>query len=287
MFATSGQLDHRPSALDAEVEHDSDSRWDTFPYWAVMLVLLVAWLGWLTLFSDRYEVAWERISAGIWLTIQITLYSFALSVALGLVLGLGRITAADPSSAWIVRVLALLYRNISRTYIEFIRGVPILPLIFFLALVIIPDISAALGRANTVDTLWRGILALAIIYGAYLAEVFRGGVQSVPSGQMEAGRSLGLSRFGALRYVVLPQAMRAIIPPLGNDFIAILKDSSLLSVLAVGEVTLRARQYSAGSFRFRESYIVLVFVYVTLVLGLSFLLGRLEAHLTRDRRGER
>jgi His/Glu/Gln/Arg/opine family amino acid ABC transporter permease subunit len=286
MVAPQAQRD-RTLREQPEMVLDSDSRWETFPYWAVMLALLVAWFGWLALFNDKYDVAWDRISAGIWLTIQITLYSFALSLALGLVLGLGRITAADPSSAWIVRALALTYRNVSRTYIEFIRGVPILPLIFFLALVIIPDVSEALGQANSVDYLWRGILALAIIYGAYLAEVFRGGVQSVPSGQMEAGRSLGLSRFGTLRYVVLPQAMRAIIPPLGNDFIAILKDSSLLSVLAVGEVTLRARQYSAGSFRFRESYIVLVFIYVTLVLSLSFLLSRVEARMTRDRQGER
>ncbi|MCP4085551.1 MAG: amino acid ABC transporter permease, partial [Actinomycetia bacterium] len=134
---------------------------------------------------------------------------------------------------------------------------------------------------------WRGILALSIIYGAYIAEVFRGGVQSIPRGQMEAGRSLGLSRFSTMRYVVLPQAMRAIIPPLGNDFIAILKDSSLLSVLAVGEITYNARQYASGSFRFRESYIVLIFIYVSLVLTLSFLLTRLEARMTRDRQGER
>jgi polar amino acid transport system permease protein len=221
------------------------------------------------------------------LTVQITLYAFALSLALGLILGLGRISQADPSSHWLIRVLALTYRNVSRTYIEFIRGVPMLPLIFFLALVIIPDISKATGHANSVDNKWRGILALAVIYGAYLAEVFRGGVQSVPRGQMEAGRSLGLSQFGTLRSVILPQAMRAIIPPLGNDFIAILKDSSLLSVLAIGEVTYRARLYGAGSFRYRESYVVLVFIYVTLVLALSFLLNRLEARLTRDRQGER
>ena len=173
-------------------------------------------------------------------------------------------------------------------YIEFIRGVPILPLIFFLALVIIPDVTDWLGVSRqTVDEFWRGVIALSIIYGAYIAEVIRGGVQSVPRGQFEAGRAVGMSRLKTMRYVVLPQAMRAIIPPLGNDFIAILKDSSLLSVLAVAEVTRLARQYSSGSFKFRESYVVLVFIYVTLVLVLSFLLTKLEERMTRDRVGER
>jgi len=266
---------------------DADSKWENFPYWVVLLGLLVAWFGYLALFDDNYAVAWERVREGIWLTIQITLWAFALSLALGLVLGLGRITDLDQNTHWSIRALAVVYRNVSRTYIEFIRGVPILPLIFFLALVIIPDLSDAVGKPNSVDNKWRGILALAIIYGAYIAEVFRGGIQSVPKGQMEAGRSLGLSRLGTLRFVVLPQAMRAIIPPLGNDFIAILKDSSLLSVLAIGEITLRARQYSAGSFKFREGYVVLIFIYVTLVLALSFLLNQLEARMTRDRQGER
>ena len=267
---------------------DEESRWETFPYWIFLLAAIVGWLGYLTLFNENYEIAWERISEGLWLTIKITLYAFVLSLTLGVVLGLGRIAEVDPNKAVALRGAAVLYRNVSRTYIEFIRGVPILPLIFFLALVIIPDVTDWLGVSRqTVDEFWRGVIALSIIYGAYIAEVIRGGVQSVPRGQFEAGRAVGMSRLKTMRYVVLPQAMRAIIPPLGNDFIAILKDSSLLSVLAVAEVTRLARQYSSGSFKFRESYVVLVFIYVTLVLVLSFLLTKLEERMTRDRVGER
>lgn len=255
----------------ADAGPEESSRWETFPYWAVLLGLIVIWFGWLSLFEDQYRDAWDHIWVGIGFTIRATVLAFAISLALGLVLALGRISSS------------VVLRNLARTYIEFIRGVPILPLIFFLALVIVPDVASWLGIDNRdVSTEWRGVIALSIIYGAYIAEVFRGGVQSVPRGQMEAGLSLGMSRPKALRLVILPQAMRAVIPPLGNDFIAILKDSSLLSVLAVGEVTLRARQYAAGSFRFRESYVVLVFIYVTLVLGLSFLLSRLERRLRRD-----
>ncbi len=267
---------------------DEESRWETFPYWIFLLAAIVGWLGYLTLFNENYEIAWERISEGLWLTIKITLYAFVLSLTLGVILGLGRIAEVDPNKAVALRGAAVLYRNVSRTYIEFIRGVPILPLIFFLALVIIPDVTDWLGVSRqTVDEFWRGVIALSIIYGAYIAEVIRGGVQSVPRGQFEAGRAVGMSRLKTMRYVVLPQAMRAIIPPLGNDFIAILKDSSLLSVLAVAEVTRLARQYSSGSFKFRESYVVLVFIYVTLVLVLSFLLTKLEERMTRDRVGER
>ena len=255
----------------ADAGPEKSSRWETFPYWAVLLAIIVVWFGWLSLFEDQYRDAWDHIWVGIGFTIRATVLAFAISLALGLVLALGRISNS------------VVLRNLARTYIEFIRGVPILPLIFFLALVIVPDVAGWLGIDNRdVSTEWRGVIALSIIYGAYIAEVFRGGVQSVPRGQMEAGLSLGMSRPKALRLVILPQAMRAVIPPLGNDFIAILKDSSLLSVLAVGEVTLRARQYAAGSFRFRESYVVLVFIYVTLVLGLSFLLSRLERRLRRD-----
>jgi ABC-type amino acid transport system permease subunit len=133
----------------------------------------------------------------------------------------------------------------------------------------------------------RATVTLAFIYGAYMAEIFRGGIQSIAIGQVEAGRSLGLSRRQTMNSIVLPQAMRAIIPPLGNDFIAILKDTSLLSVLGVLEVTQRARQFSASTFKFREGYFVLAFIYLILTLGLSLLLGVLERRMTRDDRGVR
>ena len=133
----------------------------------------------------------------------------------------------------------------------------------------------------------RATVTLAFIYGAYMAEIFRGGIQSIAIGQVEAGRSLGLSRRQTMNSIVLPQAMRAIIPPLGNDFIAILKDTSLLSVLGDLEVTQRARQFSASTFKFREGYFVLAFIYLILSLGLSLLLGVLERRMTRDDRNVR
>ena len=102
-----------------------------------------------------------------------------------------------------------------------------------------------------------------------MAEIFRAGIESIPTGQMEAARSLGMTRFQAMRNIILPQAIRNILPALGNDFIAMLKDSSLLSVLAVDEITYKARLYAGSSFRFRETYLVLTVLYLTMTLALS------------------
>ncbi|HEC09317.1 MAG TPA: amino acid ABC transporter permease [Acidimicrobiales bacterium] len=249
--------------------------WDTFPWWAVLIGLIIAWMGQKVLFSDDYAVAWERISPGVWLTIKTTLYSFGLAFVLGLITGLGRISRF------------FVFRNLARTYVEFIRGIPMLVLIFTIALVVVPQVSESLGRENSVSPEWRAIIALALIYGGYMAEIFRGGIQAIPKGQMEAGRSLGMSRGQTMKSIILPQAMRIIIPPLGNDFIAILKDTSLLSVLGILEVTQLARQYASSTFKFREGYLVTSFIYLLLTVALSLMLAGFEYWINRDRRGER
>jgi polar amino acid transport system permease protein len=178
-------------------------------------------------------------------------------------------------------------RNLARSYVEFIRGIPILVLIFTFALVIVPMVFEWFGSENKLSSEWRAIAALSLIYGGYIAEIFRAGIQAVDKGQVEAGRSLGLSRRQTTRSIVLPQAIRSVIPPLGNDFIAILKDTSLLSVLGVLEITQRARQYASGSFKFRDSYLALSFIYLSLTVILSALLGMLERRMHRDRKGAR
>ncbi|MEJ2150436.1 MAG: amino acid ABC transporter permease [Chloroflexota bacterium] len=130
----------------------------------------------------------------------------------------------------------------------------------------------------------RAIIALAVTYGAFLAEIFRAGIQSVGHGQTEAARSLGMSRGQAMRYVILPQAVRNVLPALGNDFVAMVKDSSLVSVLAVRDITQLARLYAGRTFRFRESYITLAVMYLTLTIMLSFLVRQLERRLRRHAR---
>jgi polar amino acid transport system permease protein len=125
----------------------------------------------------------------------------------------------------------------------------------------------------------RAIVALSVTYGAYLAEIFRAGIQSIAKGQMEAARSLGMSYGQAMRYVILPQAIRNVLPALGNDFVAMVKDSSLVSVLAVRDITQVSRLYAGSTFRFRESYVILAVMYLTMTVILSLLVQFLERRL--------
>jgi len=257
--------------------------WDTFPWWSLIILSVLGWMGWQILTNDNYELAWERILPGLGLTITSTIQAFVIALVIALIVGMGQMSRN------------VVFRNLSRTYVEFVRGIPILPLIFTVALILVPELTKAangplenwFGWELKLSFQMRATVTLAVIYGAYMAEIFRGGIQSIPPGQTEAGRSLGLNRRQTMNSVVLPQAMRAIIPPLGNDFIAILKDTSLLSVLGALEITQRARQFSASTFKFREGYFVLAFIYLILTLGLSLLLGMLERRMTRDRKGER
>ena len=257
--------------------------WDTFPWWSVISLAVLVWMGFQIIVNDDYGLAWERIIPGLGLTLRSTIYAFGIALGIALIAGTGQMSRN------------VIIRNLARTYVEFVRGIPMLPLIFTVALILVPEFTDLLNTRLNAWFGWefnlsfemRATVTLAVIYGAYMAEIFRGGIQSIPPGQTEAGRSLGLNRRQTMRSVVLPQAMRAIIPPMGNDFIAILKDTSLLSVLGALEITQRARQFSASTFKFREGYFVSAFIYLVLTLSLSVLLGVLERRMSRDRKGER
>lgn len=240
-----------------------------FPFWLVLMVVILGLFGYLTFFDPNYSGARRAILPGLTITVRATLIAFAIAVVIGLIAGLGRIARNS------------LVRTLATTYIEFIRGVPMLVLIFAVALVIVPLLSEALGISNRLPQELRAIIALALIYGGYIAEVFRAGVESVHSGQMEASRSLGMTHASSMRHVVLPQAVRNVLPALGNDFISMLKDSSLLSVLGVTEITQEARLFSNSTFEFREGFLVLTFLYLSMTLVLSLLVGWLGRRLKR------
>jgi len=247
----------------------SRSRLEEFPYWLILLLLIIGFLGYLTFFSSAYAGARSAILPGLGITIRATLIGFAAAVTIGLLAGLGRISHN------------LVLRTISTTYIEFIRGVPILVLIFTIALLLVPPLWDGLGLRSRPPAEIRAAAALAIIYGGYIAEVFRAGVESLPPGQMEASRSLGMTHGQSMRSIILPQAVRNVLPALGNDFIAMLKDSSLLSVLGVREITQQARLYSNATFEFREGFLVLTFFYLTMTLSLSLLVQWYARRLAR------
>jgi polar amino acid transport system permease protein len=195
--------------------------------------------------------------------------------------------------------------NLATLYVELIRGIPMLVLIFFIALVGVPTVVDGinelgnwlndLGLTAAGDVLTsvtnqalsmsvRAIVALAVTYGAFLAEIFRAGIQSIGRGQMEAARSLGMSNGQAMRYVILPQAVRNVLPALGNDFVAMVKDSSMVSLLAVRDITQVARLHAGSTFRYRETYITLSVLYLTMTVALSLLVQLLEKRLRRHAR---
>lgn len=273
-----------------EIQSQTDSNWSDnwreFPWWLVIIIGFLVLMGFFIITDEATREAFLFIIPGIWITLQITLFGFALALILGLMAGLGRISKN------------VVVRNLAITYVEFIRGVPTLVLILTLAFVLVPAIVNAINGVNEaadiipealeinnrdVSIELRAILSLAIIYGAFLAEVFRAGIESVHRGQMEAARSLGMSYRQAMQHIILPQAIRNILPALGNDFIAMLKDSSLASVLAVRELTQRARLHAGSTFRFPESYLVLTFCYLAMTLALSLLLRWFEHRSKGDR----
>lgn len=264
--------------------------WRDFPYWLVAIIICLILLGLFIIFGEEFGKAFDFIAGGlgeledieaggfkaligrgISVTIFVTLIGFFFALILGLLAGLGRISKN------------VIINNIATFYIELIRGVPTLVLIFTIAFFIVPSTTEAMGL-DSPDNLYRAIAALAIIYGAYLGEVFRAGVESVSVGQAEAARSLGMTSRQAMRYIILPQAVRNMLPALGNDFIAMLKDSSLVSVLAVRDITQQAKLYAGSSFRFRETYLVLTFLYLTMTITLSLLLRWYERRIRIDER---
>ena len=262
-----------------------------FPWWVVALLFIGVWAFAAILNRDNFREAFEFILIGIRITIETTLYSYSIALIIGLVAGLGRISKN------------VVFRNLATLYVELIRGVPILVLIFFIALVLVPsavDAIQAFGLSLSEDGVpiigdllaqvdnslfsmnQRAIIALSITYGAFMAEVFRAGIQSIGRGQMEAARSLGMSYGQSMRYIILPQAIRNVLPALGNDFIAMVKDSSLVSVLAVRDITQVARLYAGRTFRFREAYSVLAALYLSMTLILSFFVRLIEKRYQTD-----
>ena len=239
-----------------------------FPWWLVAIILILVWGAYFVLTTTDYREAFDFIIRGIQVTVETTIYAYAIALVIGLVMGLGRVSRN------------LIFRNSARFYVEVVRGIPILVLIFYVAFVASVDAARAVGLdPRGIPMQARAVAALAITYGAFLAEIFRAGIQSIGRGQMEAARSLGMSYGQAMRYIILPQAVRNVLPALGNDFISMLKDSSLISVLAVRDITQVARLHAGSTFRFREAYTVLALLYLSMTLVLSSLLQWVERRL--------
>ena len=246
-----------------------------FPWWLAAMLLIIGAMVVAIVFNEAYREAFRnifpiplRLTEGILMTFYLTFGSFVVAIVIGLLLGLGRVSKNAVLS------------NVAGLYIEFVRGVPMLVWLFLIALVLVPDFADLVEmESRSISQALRAGAALSLFYAAFIAEVFRAGIQSVPREQAEAGRALGLRDRQVMRRIVLPQAVRNMLPALGNDLISLMKDTSLVSVLAVREVTQMARLYSGSTFRFRESFFILVIIYVVLTLGLSLILRWYERRI--------
>ena len=209
----------------------------------------------------RFDIivnAFPLLIEGAIFTIQITVLSVAIGIVIGLFVGIGRI-----SSIKIIRYL-------SAVYVDFLRGTPLLVQIFliYFALPVITGIN--------MNPFVAAITACSINSGAYVAEIFRARIQSIDEGQMEAGRSLGLSWVQTMRYIIVPQAFKRVIPPLGNEFIALLKDSSLVSVIGFEELTRRGQLVIARTYASLEIWICVALIYLVMTLSISRFVAYLE-----------
>ena len=242
--------------------------------------------------SPEALAAGNLLLEGIAMTLFVTIMAYSLALVIGLTMGLGRVSEN-----------VVIY-NIASFYVEIIRGIPMLVLLMAVAFVGVPlfiqganavgswlvtlgvpfgDRLTALSTRNF-SNMWRAIIALAIGYGAFSAEIFRAGIQSIEKGQMEAARAVGMSYFQAMRYVILPQAIRRVLPALGNDFVAMLKDSALVSVLGVRDMTQLNKLYTSSTFNFVQGYVVLAFLYLVMTILLARLVRLLEARMARSYR---
>ncbi|MDP3062985.1 MAG: amino acid ABC transporter permease, partial [Chloroflexota bacterium] len=248
--------------------------WALFAAVALLIVIMA------TLSADPFRRIVAFLADGVVVTVSITVASYLCILVVGLITGLGRI-AKNP-----------VVRGTASVYVEVVRGIPLLVQLLFIYYAL-PVIIQGCGRSllshelslagiadglahATIDPFLGAVFGFTICYGAYVGEIYRAGIQSISRGQMEAARSLGMSHVQAMRYVILPQAIRVILPPLGNEFVALLKDSSLVSVVAVTDMTRRGREFMSRTFIPLETWTMVALLYLLLTVFSARIVSYIE-----------
>lgn len=279
---------------------------------AVLLMLVftgVIYIAWRIRFGLDYHWEWQAIpqfllrfdaetgkwvtnilSRGFFTTIRLSIWSMLLAIGIGTVIGLCRTGKS------------LFGRLTAGTYVEFIRNLPPLVLIFIFYYFISDQILTALGIETIIsncsphtlkvlrflfappDLLTRffsALIALALFEGAYIAEIVRAGIQSIDIGQWEASAALGMRRWQTMVFIILPQAIRRILPPLAGQFISTVKDSAIVSVISIPELTFQGIELMSSTFLTFEIWITVTLLYLVLTLSLSIAVNRLEIYMQR------
>lgn len=213
-------------------------------------------------FPDPYRTIFLTCLRGAPVTFEVTIFSIIGAVIIGTFTGLGSVS----KRRWINMICGV--------YVELIRGIPLLVQLIF--------IYYAVGSLFHVEGLVAAIFSLSVCFGAYMGEIVRAGIQAIPKGQMEAAIALGMSRSQAFRYIILPQTVKVILPAIGNEFISMLKDSSLVSVLSLEDILRCGRMYISRTFLSLETMLVVALIYLMITLVLSRLVGLLEERLHKN-----
>ena len=231
-----------------------------FNSWRITFFSAIALLTSLVLFKPKpYRDIFLVTIKGAPVTFQATILAIIGAVLIGTVTGLGAVS----KKRWV--------NVVSGVYVELIRGIPLLVQLIF--------IYYAMGRFFKIEGMIAAVTALAICFGAYMGEIVRAGIQAIPQGQMEAAIALGMSRGQAFRHVILPQTDKVILPAIGNEFISMLKDSSLVSTIALSDILRKGREYISRTFLSLETMLVVALIYLIITLMLSRLVGMLEERL--------
>ncbi len=272
----------------------------TMHYWFIFLVVLGILLA-ISIITDKvYSNIFNALKEGVAMTLFVSGTSYISAFFVAVVVGIIRSNPPSPPQSRqtmrqaVLRALRITVYNICTVYVNVMRGIPILIVLLVTAFIVVPAMRDLLNDAVLVslrdlvnnseipDITWRGsspmtaIVALGATYGAYMSETIRAGILSIPKGQFEASYSVGMTYWQTMRSIILPQAFRNVLPPLGNDFVAIIKDSSLLAFLGIRDVTQIAKLTSGRSFRYVETYAVTAYIYLTLVIFASTFVNLLE-----------
>ncbi len=283
------------------------SRLYTLPYWIFFLAILGILLA-ISIITDKvYSNIFGQLIEGVSMTLFVSITSYLTALSVAVIVGIVRSNPPAPPQSRestrkaVMRVLRIAMYNVCTVYVSVMRGIPILVVLLVTGFIVVPALRDFINTSlvggmrdllddpDIPDLIWRGsssgtaIVALAITYGAYMSETVRAGIQSIPKGQFEAAYSVGMTYWQTMRSIVLPQAFRNVLPPLGNDFVAMIKDSSLLAFLGIRDITQIAKTSSGRSFRYVETYAVVAYMYLTLVILATTLVNMLEDTVNNER----
>ena len=274
---------HNPLSVvgSAPVPAQPTSHWWTHfdRYWLLLIGALVVAAVLFFAFPERFQPIFRYVFGsyaggdGIFMTLKLTAVAFLFILVVGMVMGVMRVSSVG------------ILKGIASLYVEIVRGVPVLVWILWIYFGLPVFFRDVLGLKDMrIAGFPAAVAAFTFAYGAYMTEIFRAGIQSIPKGQMEASRSLGMNYIQAMRHIILPQAVRVILPPVSNEFVTLLKDSSLISVLGLEDITRRGREWVGRTFASFDTYMVVALLYLILTVFFTRVSTAIERQLSVEKR---